>query len=632
MLYLFFPVCLKAQESSHPENQNSVTPAWIQSHITQDPVNASWIKKNLRKKTPRLFLTPAVEKKIKTDIKSDALFRNYYEDLVDEADEICTQPLLKRQKVGKRLLGVSREALRRITTLAFVYRMGQKQKYLDRLADEIETVSEFSDWDPSHFLDVAEMSMAVAVGVDWAGDALPDPIVKKARAALKKHVLISFDGKDYNWWIEAGHNWNQVCEGGINAAALVLADENPELAARTISRAIQKLPLVLAAYSPDGAYPEGPTYWDYGTSYNAMLLSMYKTALGTDFNLSKAPGFMESALYRMIVVGPSGESFNYSDAGYGSLDLSTRGNLAWFAQKTGNSLFFDHDKVNDLLQKAGNEHKSLSRLAPIHLIWMSEFKDRDSESLPVYWKGEGHNPIAIFRAENDEDTGFYLGVKGGSASVNHGNMDVGSFIFELNGVRWSIDPGTQSYHELEEIMGNNLWDESQNSQRWTLVTKNNRFHSTLTVNGERHNVKGFAPIESFNDAKSPQSVTLNLDEIFKGQLDHESRNFEKINDHTLRITDQLGLLDNTKKITWTMMTTANVTPVSNGAVLRQDGQKLNLSIKAPEDLQVSVISLDPPPLPYDKEIKGLKKIAINIPAYYLKGKNKEIIVELSSTN
>jgi hypothetical protein len=35
-------------------------------------------------------------------------------------------------------------------------------------------------------------------------------------------------------------------------------------------------------------------------------------------------------------------------------------------------------------------------------------------------------------------------------------MDAGSFIFELNGVRWVIDPGNQEYYELEKT-GFDLW-------------------------------------------------------------------------------------------------------------------------------------------------------------------------------
>ena len=33
----------------------------------------------------------------------------------------------------------------------------------------------------------------------------------------------------------------------------------------------------------------------------------------------------------------------------------------------------------------------------------------------------------------------------------HGNMDAGTFVFELNGVRWVVDPGNQSYYPLNKI-------------------------------------------------------------------------------------------------------------------------------------------------------------------------------------
>jgi len=42
---------------------------------------------------------------------------------------------------------------------------------------------------------------------------------------------------------------------------------------------------------------------------------------------------------------------------------------------------------------------------------------------------------------------------------------------------------------------------------------------------------------------------------------------------------------------------------------------LNLSILAPSNINVSVISLDPPPLEIDKTIENLKRIEIRVPAY-----------------
>jgi len=45
------------------------------------------------------------------------------------------------------------------------------------------------------------------------------------------------------------------------AASIAIADVDPELAAKTIRRALDGLPHVLSEYMPDGVYPESPMYW-----------------------------------------------------------------------------------------------------------------------------------------------------------------------------------------------------------------------------------------------------------------------------------------------------------------------------------------------------------------------------------
>ena len=77
------------------------------------------------------------------------------------------------------------------------------------------------------------------------------------------------------------------------------------------------------------------------------------------------------------------------------------------------------------------------------------------------------------------------------------------------------------------------------------------------------------------------------------------------------------------------MTVAQVIPVKNGAVLKQDGKELKLSILTPGDLEVSVISLDPPPLEIDKTIENLKRIEIRLPAYLFPDKEGLVRVRLS---
>ena len=421
------------------------------------------------------------------------------------------------------------------------------------------------------------------------------------------------------FWINSSNNWNAVCHGGMIAASLAIAEEDPELAAKTIARALEKLPNSLKEYGPDGVYPEGPTYWGYGTSYSVLASEMLNTALGSDFGISDSPGFMESANFRLLATAPSGEFFNFADSdgrkgGHGSVLLT------WFAAKTGDEIYLDKPFLENPV-KAG-------RLAGPGLVWLSQFTQTRTGELPLEWHGKGRNPVAFFRGGKDDAGEFYLAVKGGSANISHGNMDAGTFIFELNDVRWVIDPGNQPYYPLNRI-GFNLSGHCQDCERWTLMTKRNTGHSTITINNARHIVTAYAPITDFEKGERPE-VTIDMSEIFGGKMTSLQRKFIKESNKSFIIEDQVETNDSTRNITWALMTVAQVTPVKNGAVLYQDGKELKLSILAPGELEVSIISMDPPPLEIDKTIENLKRIEIRIPAYLFPEKEGLIRVRLSS--
>jgi hypothetical protein len=176
-------------------------------------------------------------------------------------------------------------------------------------------------------------------------------------------------------------------------------------------------------------------------------------------------------------------------------------------------------------------------------------------------------------------------------------------------VRWGIDPGSQNYNKLEQA-GFNLWASCQECDRWTLLTKSNKGHSTLTVDDARHNVDGFASVTEFKAGKKPE-VVFDMSEVFEGHLKSASRKFKKESDHSLMIEDAIVLEDTTKTVTWALMTTAEVEITAGGAVLMQGGKKLNLTILSPGKAEVTVVSLDPPPMELDKKIEGLKRIEIN---------------------
>ena len=74
---------------------------------------------------------------------------------------------------------------------------------------------------------------------------------------------------------------------------------------------------------------------------------------------------------------------------------------------------------------------------------------------------------------------------------------------------------------------------------------------------------------------------------------------------------------------------ADVEIVKGGAILKQDGKSLKLENLSHPEFSVSVVSLYPAPLEIDKQVKGLKRIEIRIPAYLIKGGSETIKVRLS---
>ena len=95
------------------------------------------------------------------------------------------------------------------------------------------------------------------------------------------------------------------------------------------------------------------------------------------------------------------------------------------------------------------------------------------------------------------------------------------------------------------------------------------------------------------------------------------------------IEDKIEMSAETKWITWQMLTQADVQPVKGGAILRQNGQTLKLENLSHPEISVSVISLDPPPLYFDKTIENLKRIEIRIPAWIVENGKTTLKVRLS---
>lgn len=591
-------------------------------------LSQAWIKEHLVSDKPRIIFTKEVEQQFRAKLASDDQVSALFQSIKQYSDKVLSLPPVKRKKQGRRLLSVSREAMKRTLCLAMVYRIEQAPQYLQRLEEELIAVCNFSDWNPDHFLDVAEMAVALSLPLDWLADELSPSTKKMIHKALVDKAFKPSIGINHKrtWWWNSEHNWNLVCHGGLAIAALAIYEEEPDLASHILNRSYQQLSLGLKPYYPDGAYNEGPSYWFYATNYLTLTLSAFESSLGTGFDFLNTKGVKESALFTEVTAGPSGDYFNYFDASLkGYRSISHIGLLAWFSARVGTNYLA---QTRGTVPKSSKAKVAIDRFAPLHAISLTKMPDKLPDvKLPQTWLASGNSPLGVFRP-NDEN-GLYLAAKGGSAFDNHGNMDAGSFIIEWKKIRWALDLGNQNYSALEETIGSSaLWGRGQDSQRWTLLTKNNSGHNTLSINEAPHLVKGRALVSISDLENKTPSFAFDLSSLFGKNVDSAIRTFQKMSDQKISIKDDIQVNENTKLIRWQLLTTAKVDIQKEGVLLTQDEKSLFLQINSTQKHETKVVSLDPPPLDYDKQIDQLKRIEFIIKPDLSKGSTLQISVDI----
>ena len=538
---------------------------------------------------PRILLLKDDEAAVRTSLASNPVWKKMHEAILKECGKIEGLPPLERIQIGRRLLSVSRECIRRVFYLSYAYRMTGEDKYFQRAEKEMLAVAAFSDWNPPHFLDVAEMTMGMAIGYDWLNDKLSEESKELIRVAiLKKGIEPSFDDK-YNGFLKATHNWNQVCNAGMTFGALAVADEYPDTSKQIIDRALNTISLPMEDYKPDGAYPEGFSYWGYGTSFNVMFLSAMETAFGSDFGLSALSGFLKTPAFREHMIGATGACFNWGDCSPGS-NLSPA--MFWFAQKNNDpSLLWMEKKFLDK-----NDYSGFTgdRLLPAVIIWGKDIHlDKIAAPTSRVYVGQGPSPVALMRTSWSDPNGIYLGFKAGAASVNHAHMDIGSFIMESDGIRWASDFGMQDYESLES-KGIQVFGRTQDAQRWTIFRLNNLVHNTLTVDDQLQLVSGYAKIDRSSDKSDFTFAISDLSTIYAGQLANLSRGAAIVEESYVVIEDELTTLDKPVKVRWTMLTTAQVSIEKNSEVLlTKDGRQLTLRVDSPAKVSLKTWSTQP---------------------------------------
>ena len=498
--------------------------------------------------------------------------REIHNRIISTADGYLSAEPLTRKMTGRRLLSVSREALKRIFYLSYAYLMTDDMRYAARAEREMLTICEFEDWNPSHFLDVGEMTMALAIGYDWLYRYLPVHSRSIIGTTIYEKGLRASENDEQAWFFTAKNNWNQVCCAGMIYGALATMERSPEYCKALIAKCLEANPLAQKCYDPDGGYPEGYSYWDYGTGFEVMLVAALQSALGTDAGIAAQQSFLRSAMFMTYMTTPSGKCYNFYDSGSSMACVPSK---YWFARQMNDASIV---AVDELLIKQGKVPND--RLLPIYMVFGSSL-NLTKLQLPKSktWLNHGEAPVFVYRSgwERSDDT--YFAIKGGKASSNHAHMDVGSFIYEKAGVRWAIDLGMHDYNRLEQA-GVDLWNMGQNSDRWDIFRIGVESHNTLIFNGKRHKVDGMAEIVETFDAPRRKGAVVDMSAAFAGDATEVRRTAELDKNDNLTIIDHIVCGDRPAIVEWRMATNAEAQIVApNTIMLTQDGKTMYLKVK-----------------------------------------------------
>ena len=513
---------------------------------------------------PRLLLPAGEEPRIGADsflARPDSVISAF-------SDAVLEAPPLERTMIGRRLLQTSREALKRIFWLSWTYRVHGGDAYARRAVDEMLAVCSFPDWNPAHFLDVGEMTMAVAIGYDWLYDVM-SPVERDtvARAILDKGLKATLD-ESAAWFYTSGINWNSVCNAGMVYGALAVWEEDPEFCSAMLEKSLDSNKLAYAAYS-GGGYAEGYNYWGYGTSFQIMLEAAMETAFpGSDEPLDKEGygDFLASAEFIRFTGTPSGNCFSFSDS---YRNATGQYMLAWMYGHSGStSLLYPEIRF---MEKTGYSSLCEERLFPMYLISLSHSYGNMAVDYPEdhYFLCGGTTPVFVYRGGWRSEGDDYLGIKGGLTMSSHSHCDQGSFYFESDGVAWATDLGMQNYNSLESA-GVDLWDMTWDSERWQVFRIGPFSHNILTVNGHVPKVDRPVAFEQVWTPEEPSDrdrlgAVLDLTELYREDLDSCRRAVWKQGED-LHVVDLVQAGDSACTVRWAMCTEAETVTVQPDGV------------------------------------------------------------------
>lgn len=526
---------------------------------------------------PRIYADKDRFDELRSLYKTDSTYKKWADVMIAEADKYAdpATPFLeyKYQDQYRMVSVVHFKYLERFTALGFAYQMTGDTKYSDRAFKEFEKLATYPDINPSHLIDTGSMNEAVAIGYDWMYHAytpeqrafIEDTVVNmciKPVASGFYGLFSAYCTANVSWYgLKSTNNYNTWIIGGLLAATCAFMESEPEYLSDVAEKSIRGLEYSIKGFAPDGAWLEGPDYWEHTTRYFIAYAGSVLNCFGDDFNMLKYQGMSEAPDWMMSISGMYGVN-NFGDALSGDYTFDR---YSFYSYYYGNKAAGSLRKYD--IERGSSKPEIFDLVYYDPTVNVSQF-----DSMPRVITTRGTESCGI-RESYDDERGMFFSAHGGANRGYHMHYDTGAFVFDLNGVRWAHDLGKDDYNT-------GLPD-------YQIYRKRSEAHNTVTFNvsADRDAMvnEGFAPIISKEYNDSSAYIVYDMSSVY-AETDAFKRGFY-IGDNyrSLTVRDEITL-NTDSDVLWTMNTMADVALWGNEAILYENGEALHVTVDcdAPE--------------------------------------------------
>ncbi len=530
---------------------------------------------------PRVLVKQDDFDRVREMVKTDPTAKAWYEELLAQAEakmENEGPPVIDLEYLAANstvssiqgtFLTQARTLVDRAILMSLLYNINGDERYVEWLGKEIDVWTGLETWNPgtTQQLTVAEAACGISIAYDWCYDYWSPERRKAMEDIIGNQAFWMFEGGyDYSLgfstrWTENENNTNFVVAGGSGVAALAFMEAYPERARKLLENAFISIENGLITYVPAGATLEGPSYWDYQTTYLSWMMMTAINTIGTDFGyVTENPFLKLGSRYYTYMQSRQGVN-NVADAG-GENQQSSE--VLWLAK-----IYEDRDLARAKLDEFECNQMALY---PLDLLFYDPGFAKEKADLPLDLI---YGDQALFHNEYHTQDSIYVSMHAGDNASLHGNIDAGTFLIDALGVRWARELGHDSYDQK------NYFQPKYRNNFYKLTSQG---QNVLAINPTTDSGQTWNGVVEFSDFKSSGRggyAVIDMKNAYGSYVNSAQRGIKLDTDRSqIVVQDEIDLRGK-NDVYWFMHTPTTPQIVDNGKgiLLKSNGKTMYMSLQ-----------------------------------------------------